>query len=109
MNLKGIQEGICVKSQEGLLGLSQLRSDGSRDSQAGRLDLVSGGQRQLKGGRQARIQSDGSCDSQAGRPDRVSDGQKTLKAELNLKRSRQAQVHSDQMVLLMARQGGWTR
>jgi hypothetical protein len=34
--------------QEGPSGLSLLRSDGSRDGQAGRLDRVSGGQKTLK-------------------------------------------------------------
>jgi hypothetical protein len=35
-------------TQEGPSGLSLLRSDGSRDGQAGRLDSVSGGQKTLK-------------------------------------------------------------
>jgi hypothetical protein len=41
-------------------------------------------------------------DSQAGRPDCLSGGQRQLK------RGHQARVHSVQMVLVMARQGGWT-
>jgi hypothetical protein len=41
----------CMNAM-GLLGLSPLRSDDTQGSQAGRLDCVSGGQRQLKGGHQ---------------------------------------------------------
>jgi hypothetical protein len=39
------------ESLEDPFGLSSLRSDGSRNSQAGRLDRVSSGQSQLKGGK----------------------------------------------------------
>ncbi len=46
INLGGTQGGIYTKAQEGLLGQSPHRSDGSQRSQAGRLDRVSGGQRQ---------------------------------------------------------------
>jgi hypothetical protein len=47
------------------------------------------------------LRSYGSQDSQMGRLSCVSSGQKQLK------RGHQARVHSDQMVLVMARQGGW--
>jgi hypothetical protein len=53
MNLMGNSRGNLHESQGGLPGLSPIRSDGSQDSQAGRLDHVSGGQRQFKGGHQA--------------------------------------------------------
>jgi hypothetical protein len=33
---------------------------------------------------------------------------KALKTKLNLKGNKQALVHSDQMVLMVVRQGGWT-
>ncbi len=47
------------------------------------------------------LRSYGSQDSQTGRLSCMSSGQKQLK------RGHQARVHSDQMVLVMARQGGW--
>ncbi len=55
----------------------------------------------------SRPRSDDSCDGQARRLDCVSDGQKTLKTKLNLEGDCQAQVLSDQMVLVVVRQGGW--
>jgi hypothetical protein len=63
----GTQEGNCMR----LSVSSPHGSYCSRDCQAGRLDCMNGGQRQLKGGNQA-------------------------------------QVYSDQMVLVMARQWDWT-
>jgi hypothetical protein len=59
-------------------GLSPLRLDGSRDSQAGRLDRVSGGQRQLKAELQglSPLRSIGSHGSQAGRLYCMSGGQR---------------------------------
>ncbi len=57
--------------------LDQVHSDqmvpGSRDSQAGRLDQVRCGQKQLKGCHPARVHYD-PYDGQAGRLDRVSSG-----------------------------------
>jgi hypothetical protein len=47
----------CMKAK-GLPGLSLLRSDGSQGSQVGRLNWVSRGHWQLKGGHQARVHSD---------------------------------------------------
>ncbi len=55
------------------------------------------------------LRSDGFCDGQAARLDCVSGGQKTLKAELNLKVDYQAHFNSGQMVLVVIRQGGWTK
>jgi hypothetical protein len=68
MTLRGYSRGKLHASQE---GLPRSSPDGSRGSLAGRLDRVSGGQRQLLGGHQA-------------------------------------YVHLDQMVLVMAKRGGWT-
>jgi hypothetical protein len=61
----------CTKFMGRLPGLSPLRSNVFLNSQAGRLERVSSGRRQLEG-------------------------------------SHQTRVHSDQMILVMARQGGWT-
>jgi hypothetical protein len=47
--LRGISRGNLNERQEGLLGLRQIRSDGSHDSQAGRLECMSSGKRQSKG------------------------------------------------------------
>jgi hypothetical protein len=49
------------------------------------------------------LRSDGSRDSRDREADCVSVGQNQLKG------GHQAQVHSDQMVLVMARQEGWTQ
>jgi hypothetical protein len=46
----GNLRGILHASQEGLSESSPLRSDGSRDSQIGRLSHMNGGQNQLKWG-----------------------------------------------------------
>ncbi len=48
----GTQGGNLHESQGGLPRSSPLRSDGTLDSQTGRMDCVSGGQRHLKGGHQ---------------------------------------------------------
>jgi hypothetical protein len=48
--LRGNLRGKLHEGQGRLSGWSPLRSDGSPDSQAGKLDRVSGGQRELKGG-----------------------------------------------------------
>ncbi len=65
------KKGICIQAKGGLSGLSQLRSDGSRDSQMRRLSRVSSGQKQLKGGPSGSslLKSDGSRGGQAGRLD----------------------------------------
>jgi hypothetical protein len=58
------QGGNLHEGQGGLSGLSPFRSDGSQDSQVGRLDCVSSGQGQSKsklsllGANQARFHSD---------------------------------------------------
>jgi hypothetical protein len=39
----------------------------------------------------------------------MSGGQKTLKAKIKLKMNYQARVHSGQLVLLVVREGGWTK
>jgi hypothetical protein len=51
-----------------LQGLSPFRSDGSQGSQAGRLDLMSSGHKQLKGGLSGlgQLRSDGFHGSQTG-------------------------------------------
>jgi hypothetical protein len=83
----GNSMGSFHESQGQLPRSSPLRSDSSRDSQAGKLDHVSDGQRLHKGAiSSSPIRSDGSCDGQAGKLDHVSGGQKTLKTRLNLKR-----------------------
>jgi hypothetical protein len=73
-------QGELNKSQGGLSGPSLLRSDDSRDSQAGRLDYVSSGQKQNQGGLLGLgpLRSDGSQVS-LGRLGCVSSGQKTFK------------------------------
>jgi hypothetical protein len=110
MNLKGNSRENLHESQGGILPSSPLRSDGSWDSQVGRLDHVSGGQRQLKWA--IRLEStqftSWFCDGQTGRLDCMSDGQETLKTKLTPKVDCQTQVHSGQMILMVVRQGGCT-
>jgi hypothetical protein len=105
---QGNSTGNLHENRGGLPKSSPFRSDGSQDSQVGRLENVSGGQRQFKGGPSGAspLRSDGSHDGQAERLDRINSGQKTLKAKLNFKRDYQVRVHSGQMVLMVVRQGG---
>jgi hypothetical protein len=55
---QGKLKGNLHAGQGVLSGSSPLRSDGLRDSQAGRLSLMCGGHKQLKGGNQTRIHLD---------------------------------------------------
>ncbi len=55
---RGNSKGIWNESQRGLSGSSPLRPNYSCDSQAGRLDCVSSGQRQTKGDYRGRVHSD---------------------------------------------------
>jgi hypothetical protein len=67
-------------------GLSPLRSDSSHDSQAGRLDHVRSGQRQLRVAiGLSPLRSNGSCDGQAGRLDKVTVVTKDTESKLRLK------------------------
>jgi hypothetical protein len=72
LSLKKIKGKNCMKAKGGLSRLSPLRSGGSRNSQAGRLDRMSGGQRHAKTKPSSRgpsgwspLGSDGSRDGQA--------------------------------------------
>jgi hypothetical protein len=58
ITLRENSRGNLHASQEELSGLIPLKSDGPWDSQAGSLDCMSGGQKQLKGVNQARVHSD---------------------------------------------------
>ncbi len=58
ITLRENSRGNLHASQEELPGLIPLKSDGPWDSQAGSLDCVSGGRKQLNGVHQARVHSD---------------------------------------------------
>ncbi len=49
INLRANSKGTLHESQRGLYGLSPLRSDGSLNNQAGRLNQKSGGQSNSRG------------------------------------------------------------
>jgi hypothetical protein len=107
--MHNIKKQRLQEGQGGLSGLSPLRSDSSHDSQVGRLDHVRSGQRQLRGAiGLSPLRSNGSCDGQAGRLDKVTVVTKDTESKLSLKGDYQAQVHWGQMVLMVAKQEGWT-
>jgi hypothetical protein len=58
MKAQGESRGKLNERQGGLSGSSPLRSGVSRDSQMGRLDCVSSGQRQTQGDYQDQVHSD---------------------------------------------------
>ncbi len=107
MKAQGGAQGEFNESPRGGSGSSPLRSDDSHD-EAGPHEK---GQRQTKGttgveSTQIRWFLGSFC--KQGWLGCMSSSQKTLKKSLKLKRDYQAWVHSDEIVLVVVRQGGWT-
>ncbi len=107
MTLRENSRGNLHVSWGGISGLSLLRSDGSRNSQMGRLSIVSGNQKQLKGGHQAWVHLHQMVLVMTKRKGWTTLAvAKDTQNEANLKGD--YQVHSRKMILKVVRQGGWT-